>query len=45
MDDFERCVKERRLIKIKPSKEMIQKELDSAEYDLERARNIKKRIS
>lgn len=39
MNDFERCVKERRLIKIKPSKEMIQKELDSAEYDLERARN------
>jgi uncharacterized protein (UPF0332 family) len=31
MNDFERCVKERRLIKIKPSKEMIQKELDSAE--------------
>ena len=39
MNDFERCVKERRLIKIKPSNEMIQKELDSAEYDLERARN------
>jgi len=39
MDDFERCIKERRLIKIKPSEEMIQKELDSAEYDLERARN------
>jgi len=34
MDDFERCIKERRLIKIKPSEEMIQKELDSAEYDL-----------
>jgi uncharacterized protein (UPF0332 family) len=39
MNDFERCVKERRLIKIKPSNEMIQKELESAEYDLERARN------
>jgi len=39
MNDFERCVKERRLIKIKPSNEMIQKEIDSAEYDLERARN------
>lgn len=39
MNDFERCVKERRLVKIKPSKEMIQKELESAEYDLERARN------
>ena len=39
MNDFERCIKERGLIKIKPSKEMIQKELDSSEYDLERARN------
>ena len=39
MNDFERCVKERRLIKITPSKEMIQKELESSEYDLERARN------
>ena len=39
MNDFERCVKERRLIKIKPSNEMIQKEIESAEYDLERARN------
>ena len=39
MNDFERCIKERRIIKIKPSNEMIQKELDSAEYDLERARN------
>lgn len=39
MNDFERCLKERRLIKIKPLKEMIQKELDSAKYDFERARN------
>lgn len=39
MNDFERCIKERRIIKIKPSNEMIHKELDSAEYDLERARN------
>jgi len=39
MNDFERCIKERRLIKIKPSKEIIQKELESAEYDLERAKN------
>ena len=39
MNEFERCIKERRLIKIKPSNEMIQKELDSAEYDLERSRN------
>ncbi|MEA2055846.1 MAG: hypothetical protein U9O49_03330 [Candidatus Thermoplasmatota archaeon] len=39
MNDFERCVKERRLIKTKPSKEIIQKELESAEYDLQRAIN------
>ena len=39
MNDFERCIKERRLVAIKISKEMIQKELESAEYDLERARN------
>ena len=39
MNEFERCINERRLIKIKSSKEMIQKELSSAEYDLERARN------
>ena len=39
MNEFERCIQERRLIKIKPSKEMIHKELTSAEYDLERARH------
>lgn len=39
MNDFERCLKERRLVKIKPSNKIIQKELESAEYDLERARN------
>ena len=39
MNDFERCIKERRLIKIKTSKQMIQKEIESAEYDLERAGN------
>lgn len=39
MNDFERCIKERRIIKINPSNEMIQKEIGSAEYDLERARN------
>ena len=39
MNNFERCIKERRLIKIKPPREMIQKEVESSEYDLERARN------
>ena len=39
MNEFEQCVKERKLIKFKPSQDMIQKELSSAEYDLERAKN------
>ena len=39
MNDFELCIKERRLTKIKPSQDMIQKELSSAEYDFERAKN------
>ena len=34
MNDFERCITDRRLIKIKSSKDMIQKEIDNAEYDL-----------
>jgi uncharacterized protein (UPF0332 family) len=37
MNDFENCIKERHLIKIKASNEMIQKEIESAEYDLERS--------
>ncbi|MBU0496867.1 MAG: hypothetical protein KKC68_00985 [Candidatus Thermoplasmatota archaeon] len=36
---FEQCVKDRLLIKISPSTDMIQKERWNAEYDLERARN------
>lgn len=39
MNEFERCIKERRLMKIKASKEMIEKELSSAGYDLERSRD------
>jgi len=39
MNEFERCITDRRLIKIKASKEMIQKEISSAEYDLERSRD------
>ncbi len=34
MNEFERCIKERRLIRINASKEMIRKELSNAEYDL-----------
>jgi len=39
MNEFKRCIKERRLVKINASKDMIQKEISSAEYDLERARS------
>jgi hypothetical protein len=37
MNDFERCIKERHLIKIKATCEMIEKEITTAEYDLERS--------
>ena len=35
MNEFERCLSERRLVRMKASKEIIQKERESAEYDLE----------
>lgn len=38
MNDFEQCIKERHLIKMRASNEMIQKEITSAEYDLERSK-------
>lgn len=38
MNEFERCIKERRIMKIKASKEMIEKEISSANYDLESSR-------
>ncbi len=38
MNEFERCVKERRLIKINATKEMIQKEISTAGYDLNRSK-------
>lgn len=42
MNEFERCVKERRLIKINATKEMIQKEISTAEYDLNRSKGSTK---
>jgi len=42
MNDFERCIKERHLLKIKASSDMIQKEISSAEYDLERSKESMK---
>jgi uncharacterized protein (UPF0332 family) len=37
MNEFERCIQERHLLKINKSKKMIEKELFSAEYDLGRS--------
>lgn len=42
MNDFERCIKERHLIKIKATNEMIEKEITTAEYDLERSKESMK---
>ena len=37
MNEFEKCLKERRLLKVEPSPDMIAKEMQSAGYDLGRA--------
>lgn len=37
MNEFERCLKERRIVTMKASREMIEKELKGAEYDLSSA--------
>lgn len=39
MNEFEKCVKEKKLVEIEASKEMIEKEIKDAEFDLLRARN------
>lgn len=38
MNDFERCIEEKHLVRIKTSKEMIQKEIANSEYDLNRSK-------
>ena len=38
MNEFETCLNERKIVKIKPSTKMIEKEVNSAEYDLSRSR-------
>jgi uncharacterized protein (UPF0332 family) len=38
MNEFEQCIKERHLLVIKATKEMIEKEIASAEYDLSRSK-------
>ena len=42
MNEFERCLKERRLIKINATNEMIQKEISTAEYDLNSSKDSAK---
>lgn len=37
MNDFEKCLKERRILKITASKEMIKKEIKGAKHDLSSA--------
>ena len=34
MNEFDKCLKDRRLVRFEASPEMIKKEMDSAEYDL-----------
>jgi len=38
MNEFEHCLKQRRIVRIEASEEMIQKELSASRYDLERAK-------
>lgn len=37
MNDFEKCLKNRRIIKTEPNSDMIGKEITNAEYDLSKA--------
>lgn len=38
MKEFDKCLKERRIVKVRVSEEMIKKEIESAKYDLQRAK-------
>ncbi len=37
MNEFEKCLEDRRVIRVKPTREMLDKEMTNAEYDLSRA--------
>jgi uncharacterized protein (UPF0332 family) len=39
MNAFERCLAEKRLVRVSPSPEMIKKEMESADYDCGRAQD------
>ena len=43
MNDFERCLNNRKIIRIKSNKEIIDKEIQDAEYDLNKAEESLKR--
>jgi len=38
MNEFNRCIKERKLLKMVPNQDIIQREMDDFGYDLVRAR-------
>ena len=38
MNEFERCLKNRRIVAIEPNREMLQKEMENAKYDLSKAK-------
>ena len=37
MNEFEKCLKNRRIVAIEPTPEMLQKEMENAKYDLSKA--------
>ncbi len=39
MNEFEKCLKNRRIVRIEPTREMLLKEMGNAEYDLSKADN------
>jgi uncharacterized protein (UPF0332 family) len=39
MSEFEKCLKENRLVRMEPSKDIILKEMENARFDLQRAKN------
>lgn len=43
MNKFEKCLNERKIIRIKPKKEMIDREIQDAKYDLNKAEESLKR--
>lgn len=38
MKEFDKCLEERKIVKVRVSEEMIKKEIERAKYDLQRAK-------